>query len=150
MTSQTEKRASIVAEARSWIRTSYHPCGDVKGAGVDCGMLLVRVMVDTGMVAPFDPRPYPSEWHMHRSDERYLGIVTDRAYEVDTPEPGDIAVFRYGRCYSHGGIVTVASPLTVVHAFSRARMVLEEPIAQNVWLASAARVPRYFSLFGPA
>jgi hypothetical protein len=32
-------------------------CTDLKGVGVDCGMLIVRVFVDTGLCAPFDPRP---------------------------------------------------------------------------------------------
>jgi len=51
-------REKIVAEARSWIGTPYHNCADIKGVGVDCGMLLVRVFVDLGLVEPFDPRPY--------------------------------------------------------------------------------------------
>ena len=41
-------REKIVAEARSWIGTPYHNCADIKGVGVDCGMLLVRVFVDLG------------------------------------------------------------------------------------------------------
>ena len=49
-------REKIVAEARSWIGTPYHNCADIKGVGVDCGMLLVRVYVDTGVVPPFDHR----------------------------------------------------------------------------------------------
>src|SRR6185437_11331763 len=87
------QRAAIVAEARSYIGTPYLACADIKCAGIDCGMILVRVMVDTGMVEPFDPRPYPADWHMHRSDERYLAIVTDRTREVESPRPGDVAVF---------------------------------------------------------
>ncbi len=105
---KTEERAAVVAEARRWIGTPYHNCADLHGIGVDCGMLIVRVFVDTGLCAPFDPRPYPPDWHLHRSDERYLGFVFDRCAEVEEPRPGDILVFRYGRCYSHGGIVTTA------------------------------------------
>ena len=59
-----------------------------------------------GCVQPFDPRPYPFDWHLHRSEERYLGFVFDRSREVTEPQPGDVMVLRYGRCYSHGGIVT--------------------------------------------
>ena len=53
------ERTAVVAAARSWIGTPYHNCADVIGTGVDCGMLLVRVFVDSGLCAPFDPRPYP-------------------------------------------------------------------------------------------
>ena len=89
------QRAAVVAEARSWIGTPYHNCADIKGVGVDCGMLLVRVFVDTGLVPPFDPRPYPADWHLHRSEERYLGFVFDRCCEVAQPQPGDVMVLRY-------------------------------------------------------
>lgn len=141
-------RAAVVAEARSWIGTPYHNCADIKGTGVDCGMLLVRVFVDSGLCPPFDPRPYPVDWHLHRSEERYLGFVFERAREVKAPRPGDIMVFRYGRCYSHGGVVTKEQPLTIVHAYHPARCVLEEEIGHNSVLWEAARKPRFFSLWG--
>ncbi len=143
--SAIRQRAAVVAEARSWVGTPYHNCADVKGVGVDCGMLLVRVFVDTGLCAPFDPRPYPVDWHLHRSEERYLGFIFDRGSEVLAPQPGDVMVLRYGRCYSHGGIVTGADPVAIVHAFYPAARVLEEAVAQNVVLADPARRPRFFS-----
>ncbi len=143
--SEIEQRAAIVAEARRWIGTPYHNCADLRGVGVDCGMLIVRVFVDTGLCAPFDPRPYPPDWHLHRSDERYLGFVFDRCAEVEEPRPGDILVFRYGRCYSHGGIVTIAAPLTIVHAFWPAGIVIEEELSRNAQLADPARRRRAFS-----
>jgi hypothetical protein len=145
--SPAAQRAAVVAEARSWIGTPYHNCADIKGVGVDCGMLLVRVFVDSGLCAPFDPRPYPVDWHLHRSEERYLGFVFDRGREVTSAQLGDVLVLRYGRCYSHGGIVTAVSPLALVHAYYPARQVVEEEVARNAVLADAARQPRFFSLW---
>lgn len=142
-----DQRATIVAEARKWVGTPYHNCADIVGAGVDCGMLLVRVFVDLGLIAPFDPRPYPSDWHLHRSAERYLGFVHDRFKEVQRPNPGDIAVFRYGRCYSHGAIVTGAAPVTLVHAYQPYGIVIEEMLSANISLSSPKRAVRYFALF---
>jgi len=142
---EAEERALIVAEARRWIGTPYHHAADVRGAGVDCGMLIVRIFVDTGLCTPFDPRPYTPDWHLHRSDERYLGFVFDRCCEVEAPCAGDIVVFRYGRCYSHGGVVTKASPLTFVHAHRPARCVLEEELAQSVDLSHPSRERKFFS-----
>jgi cell wall-associated NlpC family hydrolase len=139
------QRAAIVAAARSWIGTPYHCQGDIKGIGVDCGMLLVRVFVDTGLCEPFDPRPYADDWYLHRADERYLGFVFDRTKEVAAPLPGDVAVFRYGRCYAHGGIVTDADPLTIVHAFQPSGRVLEEDVAGNLMLSAPQRKPKFFS-----
>jgi cell wall-associated NlpC family hydrolase len=146
MPTEIEWRTAIVVAARSWIGTPYHNCADVKGAGVDCGMLLVRVFVDLGLAPPFDPRPYAPDWHLHRSEEKYLGFVFAHGREVEAPQPGDIAVFRFGRCYSHGGIVAKPDPLTIVHAFAPARMALEETVARNARLSQPERAPRFFDI----
>ena len=146
-TAESTQRATVVAAARSWVGTPYHNCADVKGAGVDCGMLLVRVFCDLKLCPPFDPRPYPPDWHLHRSEEKYLGFVFDHAHQVEQPGPGDVAVFRFGRCYSHGGIVTAAAPLTIVHAYHPARQVVEDVVERDARLAAAACEPRFFSIW---
>jgi cell wall-associated NlpC family hydrolase len=106
---EAEEREAVVREALSWLGTPYHANADIKGAGCDCGMLLVRVYVDCGLIAPFDPRPYPNQWHLHQRAERYMDIVKTLSREMDQgiePGPGDIVLFHYGHCYAHGGIVT--------------------------------------------
>ncbi|WP_210254781.1 hypothetical protein [Methylocapsa sp. S129] len=140
-------RAAVVAATRSWIGTPYHVCADVKGVGCDCAMLLVRVFCDLGLVAPFDPRPYSSDWHLHRSDEVYLRLLLERAHAVDSPEPGDVVLFRYGRCFSHGGIVSKSSPLTIIHAFAAAGIVLEEELSHNVAIAHRLDSAKFASYF---
>jgi cell wall-associated NlpC family hydrolase len=142
---ERRQRGMVVKEARSWIGTRYHNQGDIKGIGVDCGMLLVRVFVDTGLCEPFDPRPYADDWYLHRAEERYLGFIFDRTKEVAAPLPGDVMVFRYGRCYAHGGIVTSSEPLTIVHAFQPSGRVLEEDVPGNLLLSAPQRKPRFFS-----
>ena len=145
---ETEERALVVAEVRKWLLTPYHSCADIFGVGVDCGMLIIRAFVDTGLVPPFDPRPYPHDWHLHRSDEKYLGFVKQNCVRVDRAQPGDVMVFRYGRCYSHGGVVTSSDPLTIVHAFADAGFVLEEVVEQNSRLRDPDRHPLFFSKWG--
>jgi len=110
-------------------------------------MLLRNVFVDTGLVPAFDPRPYPADWHLHRSEERYLGFVFDRCSEVTAPQPGDVTIFKIGRCYSHGGIVTNAAPLTIVHAYHPARRVVEDEISRDAFLSDPVRKPRIFSFW---
>lgn len=109
---ESEAREAVVREALSWIGTPYVSGADVRGAGVDCGMLLVRVYADLGIIPPVDPRPYPEQWHVHQQEERYLGWVERWGTEVPTPEPGDVTLFKFGRVYSHGAIV-VAWPVIV-------------------------------------
>ena len=141
-------RAAVVAAARGWIGTPYHMGADIKGVGVDCAMILVRVFCDLGLVAPFDPRPYSSDWHLHRSEEVYLRLLLERAHEVAAPQAGDVVLFRYGRCFSHGGIVTKAEPFTLVHAFASAGVVLEEELRHNVQIADrlgGAKFASYWS-----
>jgi cell wall-associated NlpC family hydrolase len=99
------QREAVVAEAATWLRTPYHHMGDVKGVGVDCAMILVRVYGAAGIIpADLDPRPYPFDWHLHRSDERYLGWLGQYGALVDEPQIGDVVVWKFGRCYSHAGI----------------------------------------------
>ena len=149
LSAETEaaQRAEVVAQARKWLRTPYHPCGDILGAGVDCGMLLVRAFVDAGLVTPFDPRPYPADWMMHNDGERYLGFVDDLCGVVEEPQPGDIAVFRYGRCYSHGGVISAVGPTKIIHAYSQKRAVVEDLLSRNADLCKPARKIKYYSFW---
>ena len=139
-------REKIIAEARSWIGTPYHNCADIKGVGVDCGMLLVRVFVDLGLVEPFDPRPYTHDWHMHRDEERYLNLVLPRARRVAAPRIGDVMLFRVGRSYSHGGLISRLDPLTIIHASLPSRVVLEEAVERNAMMAERVASAIYASV----
>jgi NlpC/P60 family putative phage cell wall peptidase len=117
----SEQGAAIVAEAQRWIATPYRHSANVLGVGVDCAMILVEVYGALGLIPRFDPRPYPTDWHLHRSEEKYLGWVMKYATKVETPEPGDVALFKFGRCLSHGGIVDQITPeITMIHADQRA------------------------------
>jgi len=145
--SETEARRAVVASARSWLGTPYHHAADVKGrnGGVDCAMLLVRVFCDLDLVTPFDPRPYTHDWFLHRNEERYLGFLLARSHEVRMAKEGDIALFRIGRCYGHGGIVSRAEPLTIVHAFANARCVVEDVIESNAELSARFKTAKFAS-----
>jgi hypothetical protein len=136
-------RSSVVGSARSWIGTPYHHAADVRGQGVDCAMLLVRVFCDLGLVEPFDPRPYTKDWFLHRDEERYMGQLLVRAGTVSNPGLGDVMLFRIGRCFAHGGIVTNVEPLRIVHAFAPARCVVEDELRRCAELM--ARPHRFFS-----
>lgn len=122
-------RGRVVAEARRWVGTPYHHLGDVHGpgGGVDCAMLLVRCFVDTGVLEPFDPRPYSHQWHLHRDGERYLGWLEQHGVPTATPVPGDVGVWRFRgrtrqRPFSHGAILVEGDARvgTVVHALRAA------------------------------
>lgn len=154
---RTETRARIVAEARRWLGTPYHHAADVLGAGIDCGMILVRVFVDAGLVAPFDPRPYPADFMLHRDEERYLEIIRSLAsHEYDprevSPPAGDVVVWKQGRTFSHGAIVTGAPGTAsgwpyVLHAYSPAGMVEEVDVRREGRMMQLAGQPRPMRAF---
>lgn len=102
-----DERKRLVDEALTWLGTPYHHTGRVKGGGTDCGMLILQAFINTGLIADTEVEYYPIDWHLHRSAERYLGWVMRycRRVERETPFPGDIVVYRYGRCISHGALV---------------------------------------------
>ncbi len=113
--SEQAEREAVVAEALSWVRTPYHHMGRVKGAGVDCAMLLIEVYHSAGLIPDINPEPYPQDWALHRSEEKYLAWVNRYAHEVEAPSPGDLVLYKFGRCVSHGGIV-VDWP-RIIHAY---------------------------------
>jgi cell wall-associated NlpC family hydrolase len=143
-----EQRTAVIAEARSWIGTPYHHAADVKKHGVDCAMLLVRVYADVGLISKFDPRPYTRDWFLHRSEERYLGFLFDRAHEVREPGLGDVIVFKIGRCFAHAGIVSRVAPLAMIHAFAPTRCVVEDIIERSAELTERMKTAKFASFWG--
>lgn len=112
---EAQQREAVIAEAMRFLRTPYRQLGDRVGSGVDCAMLLVRAWVDGGVFLPFDPRPYPPEWHLHQSEERYLAWMEALAVEVPEPKRGDVVIIHFGKCFSHGGICLGGN--LIIHSF---------------------------------
>jgi len=144
---EDEERMAVVVEAQTWLGTPYISNGAVKGAGVDCGMLLVRVYGDLGLVEPFDPRPYPAQWALHQSAEKFLEIVKHLAREIPGPPlPGDVALFRFGKCWAHGAIVTHWPEIIHANPTINSRA----PCRVDNWERNSQlrqRVPRFFSIW---
>ncbi|MBV9861880.1 MAG: hydrolase [Alphaproteobacteria bacterium] len=140
--SDSSGRAAVLREAHRWLGTPYHHRGRVAGGGVDCLMLLAEVYERAGIISHAEPMHYPPDWHMHRDAERYLDGIRRYAREVGgPPRPADVAVFRFGRTFSHGAIVT-AWP-RVIHAFVRTGVVFGD--AAKVPLAG--RAVKFFDPF---
>jgi len=154
ITSSHFKRQEVVAVARTWLGTPYHAMGRVKGVGVDCLTLLAEVYTEAGIIPRVDIPYYPQDWHLHRSNERYLEGLSRYACEIETaPLPGDIALWKFGRCMSHGAIV-VEWPV-IIHAYVGRACVLENAeaaawlntIGENAGDAGKPRPRKFFSVF---
>jgi hypothetical protein len=134
-----EARQKVIDEAKTWCGTPFHHEARVKGHGVDCGQLLIAVYGACGYM-PKDYRleHYPPDFALHRDREWYLSIVETFAKPVETPLPGDVVLFKWGRLYSHGGIVTEWPG--IIHAWA----LLKEVILFSADLHPLASKPRLF------
>lgn len=142
-------QSRVLAVARSWLGTPYHPGGRVKGAGCDCLTLLAEVYSEAGVLPRLHIPYYPRDWHLHRGAERYMEGVLRYAHEIEhPPQPGDIALWKFGRCYSHGAIV-VQWP-KIIHAYC-GRACTEEDASSARWLccmeSGKPRPVKFFSVF---
>ena len=145
MNIEAEQRAAVVAEAWSWMLTPYHHNARVKGVGVDCAQLPIACYAASGLI-PDDLDPiYSPQWHLHRSEEKYVDWVMKFAREITDAElqPGDLTLWKWGRTYSHGGVV-VGTDL-VIHSYIGVGVQLD-----NVKIHSelSSRDARHFSIWG--
>jgi len=144
MSQEMKEREAVVREALSWAGTPYHHEGRVKGSGVDCGQLLALVYDAAGLIPETSPDAYPCDWHLHRNEEIYLGIVEMFAHKIEgTPRPGDIVLYRWGRCISHGAIV-IDWP-QVIHSYVGQGVILDDGEANQ---ALASRQVGFWSVWG--
>ena len=119
------QRQRVVAEAETWLRTPYHHMGRIKGGGTDCLMLLAEVYEAAGVIRHVDVPFYPPDWNLHRDTERYLrGLMRYARGIGGPPQGGDVAVFKFGRCFAHGAIV-ISWP-RLIHAWCDAGVVFAD------------------------
>ena len=145
MTAFSVDRERAVQEAHAWIGTPYHHRACVKGVGVDCAHLLIGVFHNIGLIEKVDTGHYPIDWHLHQTGERFASFMNDMklAAEIDGADAtlGDIVLFRYGRAYSHCGIMVGGS--RIVHAYRPEGGVVEGDMDRHSDLKGRER--RYFS-----
>lgn len=138
-------RAKIAAEAIDWLTTPYHHHARIKRVGVDCAQILCAVYEEVGLVPHIETGFYPVDWHLHRGEEIYQRWLADsgarRLPLEEEPDIGDIAIYKFGRTYSHAGILVERE--LVVHAYVGRGVILsrmsEDPLCE--------RPVQYWSLF---
>lgn len=136
-------RADVCALAQGWLRTPWHHQARLRGVGVDCAQLLIAVYVEAGLVPAFDPGDYAIDHMLHSDRELFRDIAARYGRPTDMPGPGDVVIWRFGRCFSHGGIV-VDWPTRVIHAFRPFGQVCETPADAS---SLAGRAAIYFSFW---
>lgn len=131
MRNEQYERDLIVKITKEYLRTPYHHYGSVKGSGVDCLTLIICVFKEAGLLLDVNIPKYSHEWHLHHSEEKYLNGLLQHSQEVEKPKPGDIALWKFGRCFSHGAVV-IEWPL-IIHAYMGKGCVYED-VTTASWL----------------
>lgn len=153
--SEIEQRAAFIAEAMTWLGTPFRDCARIKGPGgaVDCAGLLLGSAKNIGMLGEaFDPGKYSGQWHLHRGEEKFLAwldlAIAARGCGAEVQReaiPGDIIVYRVGRCFSHGGIIIENNH--VLHAYYSTQNVTISPRGETELACLPDGKPRPFKLF---
>ncbi len=133
--------AAVIAEARTYLGTPYHHHGRIKGVGVDCATLLCEVYETTGVVLHIEPGDYAPDWHLHHSEEQYLSWLYKYGREVAEPMPGDVIIWKFGRCFSHGAILCGENQ--IIHSYIGQGVRLERRDAA----VFVGRACKYFTLW---
>jgi cell wall-associated NlpC family hydrolase len=136
-----QQRQQVVNEALTWLRTPWRHASAVKGAGVDCGRMLIEVYSAVGLIQHYVPPYYPQDFALHSSNERFLANIERYAHEVITPKAGDIAVWKFGKCFSHAAIV-LDYP-AIIHAKINVGVLLDEAEQGDL----AKRTVRFYSVW---
>jgi cell wall-associated NlpC family hydrolase len=143
--SEHNERDLVVKVAKSWIGTPYHNNAKIKGVGCDCLTFLSGVFIEAGIIKEVKIPHYSPDFMKHRNAEQYLDGLLKYTHEVEKPLPGDIALWKFGRCFSHSAIV-VEWPV-VMHAYIH-RSVMFENVDRAQWLkymGRSLRPVKYFS-----
>lgn len=144
----------LIEAARSWLGTPYHHRGRIKGVAVDCAQVVIASFAEAGLINDFDPGHYTSDWHLHRDEDHYLAFVSEHLVLLDDDirsvdarlrdddayalPAGAVIVFRVGRTYSHGGIITQWPRM--IHAYLPAEMVEEVDLRNTPMSERPAKV----------
>ena len=137
-------RKRVIDEAVTWLRTPWHHNAKVKGAGVDCAQFLLGVYSGAGLVKDYDTGPYSKDWMLHNSEEVFLGFIERDMVQVDAPQVGDVIMYRFGRCFSHGAIL-VEPPARIIHSYLPDGMVI---YGDGAMFELSHRKKRFYTLKG--
>ncbi len=112
------RQAELLTEAQSWLATPFVHRAKVKGAGADCVTLTAEIMVACRAIDSYAFPRYSLDWAKHQShslvlewleaSERFVRLPDD-----ESPVPGDVGCYKYGKCVHHCSVVL--APPVLIH-----------------------------------
>lgn len=122
---EREQRGAVVKEALSWQGTDYRHMGRVKGAGTDCGMLILQTFENRGLIPHIEIPYYPPDIACHTDCTDYLNWIKKYAMQVERePVAGDILLYHFpGARVPHHAAIIIDNEY-IIHSYSRQGVVL--------------------------
>lgn len=144
----SKKRREIINNAVRWINTPFEDGQCVKGVGTDCAMLCFGVAVESKILDPKTRKLIPNyspEHHFNSSEELLeKQLIAFGCKETVNPKPGDMVLFRYGKCMSHVGIVINERPFQIIHAMKTMGKVVISDVNDELY----DRIEKYYKFKG--
>lgn len=139
-----DERSLVLLAAREWLATPFLDCASVRGAGVDCAMLIKAAYEGAGVESPIAMERYSPQWFLHGDRELWLQTVLDRGIEIEQSQakPADLVLFKFGRFFAHGALIAEKGFPHIIHAFRQAGCVVEDDASQGFL---RDRVKRFFT-----
>ncbi len=98
---------------------------------------------ETGLIGDIKVPHYAPDFFLHKDAETYMEGLLVHTREIEAPpQPGDIALFKFGRVFSHGAIVVEWPRL--IHAYWSIGVVWGDATLMPL----KGRAVRFFSPFG--
>lgn len=121
-------RALVLDEARRWIGTPYRHQASLPGAGCDCLGLIRGVWRALYGAEPEQAPPYSPDWAARGGGEMLLDAARRWLVEAQTPQAGDVLVFRYAPDTPASHCAILSRPAHMIHAM-QGRAVCESALA---------------------
>lgn len=144
------KASDIIAEAREWVYTPFRHQASMKGVGCDCVGLIKGVGEATQAIINVDHRWENYKYYRRTPNPRIMQQgMEDFLLPLDPSEarPGDVVWMQWRENLPmHLGLLGVIpgaeERITLIHAYSRVRMVVEHGFTDE-WKARANSYWRY-------
>lgn len=143
---ERQQRDRVVAVAHTYLRTPYVDCARVKGHGADCATLFAMIYEEAGMIDHVDIPHYSPQWYLHRSEELFLEILRRYMAEIEEAAAvaGDSVIYKFGRCFSHGGVLIEPGWPAIIHAHKNSGCVV---LGEGLGGELASRDRKFFRPF---
>jgi cell wall-associated NlpC family hydrolase len=122
---EKQERDAVIKEAKTWLRTPYHPEARVKGAGCDCGTFILGVFENVGLIKHIELEHYPQDIACNCANPMYLKKIKEYCHEVNRDIiPGDIIMYKFDGALTAHHCSIVIDDEYLIHSYTRQGVVL--------------------------